>query len=355
MRIEQWQAFKAAAQGARAARVPVALLVDSPWFPGYAGITHLEYFLDAEAWFQTNLRFAREFPDAIPFPSWWVEYGMGTEPSAIGARLRFYADKTPDVSPVLFRPEDIDQFTPVNPSTDGLMPFVLHLYRTLKQRIFDAGFTVPVVAARGPLCLAAFVRGINEFMMDLAESPEAAHRLIRFSTETVIRWLGAQAEAIGSSVEGILVLDDIVGMLSRRMYREFAHPYLKQICDAFPPDWVKVYHNDANVKPFLGDLPDTGFGVLNFSHNVGVAAAHAATGGRMCLMGNVAPLDLGVRGSADEVKESALRVLRDTDGCGVILSMGGGVSPGTPGENLRALCAAVQDYERDVLPHPAQV
>lgn len=345
MRIEQWRTFKAAAKGARLSRVPVALIVDSPWIPGHVGIGHLDYYLDAETWFQANLRVAREFEDVILFPSWWVEYGMGIEPSALGARLRFYPDRTPDERPILFRAEDIDRFEAVNPSTDGLMPFALHRYRTQKQRIFDAGYTLPVVAARGPLCLAAFVRGINEFMMDLAESPEAAHRLIRFCAETVIRWLGAQAETIGPCVEGLFVLDDIVGMLSRRMYREFAQPYLRQICDAFPADWVKVYHNDANVKPFLEDLPETGFGVLNFTHNLSLSAARGAMRGRMCLMGNVAPLDIGVRGSPEQVKESALQMLAEMNGAGMILSMGGGVSPGMPGANVHALCDAAREYE----------
>jgi len=225
------------------------------------------------------------------------------------------------------------------------MPLALHLYRTQKQRIFDAGFTIPVVAARGPLCTSAFVRGVNEFMVDLVDQPDAAHRLIRFSTDAVIGWLKAQASVIGDSVEGIFVLDDIVGFLSRRMYKEFAHPYLKQICDAFPKDWVKVYHNDANVRPFLAELPDTGFDVLNFSHNLDIAEAQEKTGGRMCLMGNVSPLEIGVRGSAEQVRTASLEVLRKMEGKGMILSLGGGVSPGMPGDNIRAMIDAVREVE----------
>jgi uroporphyrinogen decarboxylase len=128
------------------------------------------------------------------------------------------------------------------------------------------------------------------------------------------------------------------------MYREFAHPYLKQICDAFPKDWVKVYHNDAKVKPFMADLPDTGFDVLNFTHNLDIADVRAATGGRMCLMGNVNPLDIGVRGTTAQVKEAALDVLRKMNGEGMILSLGGGVSPGMPSENIRAMIEAAGDF-----------
>jgi uroporphyrinogen-III decarboxylase len=342
MRPDQWQAFKKAAKQEPDATTPLALIVDSPWIPGYTGVTHMDYYLDPEKWFQANLRIARDFPDVIPFPSWWVEYGMAIEPSAFGSRIHFWQDRTPDQSPNLLRLEDVDEMKPLDCQADGLMPFALHWYRTHKQRIFDAGYTIPAVAARGPLCLAAFLRDVNRLMMDIYDDPDGVHKLLAITTQAVIDWLKAQADAIGDSVEGILVLDDIVGFLSPDAYREFAHPYLKQICGAFPPDWVKVYHNDANARPILGELPDTGFDVLNWSHKISVAEAREKTGGRMCLMGNVPPLDIAVRGTPDMVAESAREVIRQSDGRGLILSVGGGVSPGMPAENIRALADVVR-------------
>ena len=344
MRPEQWELFKSAAKRRRVAEAPVALIVDSPWIPGYAGTGYLDYYSDPEIWFQSNLRIMQEFPDVIWFPSWWVEYGMAIEPSAAGSRICFHHDQPPSQSPVLFRLADVARLAPVNPQTDGFMPLALHRYRTQKQRILDSGYTIPVVAARGPLCMAAFLRGVTEFMLDVVEDPEGAHKLLEFTTESVIRWLEAQADAIGDSVEGILVLDDIVGFLSGKLYLEFAHPYLKRICEAFPRDWVKVYHNDANVRPFLQDLAGAGFDVLNWSHNLDAAEARERTGGRVCLMGNVPPLDTGVRGTPEQVKQAALNVLGKLGGQGMILSVGGGVSPGMPKENILALCDAARQF-----------
>jgi uroporphyrinogen decarboxylase len=83
MTPEQWRTFKAAAKGNSGGSVPVALIIDSPWIPGWAGVSHLDYFLDPEVWFQANLRFAREFPEVIPVPGWWVEYGMAIEPGTL--------------------------------------------------------------------------------------------------------------------------------------------------------------------------------------------------------------------------------------------------------------------------------
>jgi len=344
MRPEQWAAFKKAAKRQAGAAVPVALIVDSPWIPGYLGIRHLDYFLDPEVWFRANLRVLNEFPDVIFFPSWWMEYGMAIEPSAMGARISFAADQTPSMRAMLFHLDDLDRLAPVDPYTDGFMSLALQRYRMQKQRIFDAGFTIPVATARGPLCTAAFLHDLSQFMMDMAEDPAGVHRLLAYVTDGIIGWLKAQAEVIGPSVEGIFLLDDIVGFISHDFYREFAHPYLKQICDAFPNEWVKVYHNDASIKQFLEELPDTGFDVLNFTHKLDIAEVARRTSGRLCLMGNVPPLDLGVRGTAQQVQAAALEVLRKTDGRNVVLSVGGGVSPGMPKANIEALLAAAREF-----------
>lgn len=340
MRPEQWQSFKLAAKRSPDGTAPIALIVDSPWIPGYLGISHLDYFLNPDLWFQANLRIAREFPDVIMFPSWWVEYGMAVEPSAFGSRFQFYSDHTPDVLPVLKQIEDAAGLPVVNPLADGLMPFVLQLYRMQKPRILDAGYTMPVVAARGPLCLAAFMRGVTSFMLDVAESPEGVHTLLEKTTTTVIDWLKAQADVIGDTVEGFLILDDIVGFLSARAYKEFAHPYLKRICDAFPPHWIKVYHNDANVRPALSELPDAGFDVLNWGHKIDILEAREKSHGRLCLMGNIPPLDIGVNGTPAMMKTAVMDLLAKTGGKGLILSVGGGVSPGMPRENIQAMVEA---------------
>ena len=49
---------------------------------------------------------------------------------------------------------------------------------------------------------------------------------------------------------------NLVGFVNEDHYKEFCHPYLKRICDAFPADWVKLYHNDASIEACLEHLPD---------------------------------------------------------------------------------------------------
>jgi uroporphyrinogen decarboxylase len=60
-------------------------------------------------------------------------------------------------------------------------------------------------------------------------------------------------------------------------------------------------------------------------------------------MGNVNPLEICVRGTPQEVKDETLEVL-EAGGEGMILSVGGGVSPGMPRENILAMLEALGEF-----------
>lgn len=347
MRPDQWELLKHVARGEPTDQVPLALIVDSPWIPGYLGISHLDYLMDPDVWFRANEKIYFEYPEVIFFPSWWFEYGMAIEPSVLGAKIRFWADNTPSEQHTLYRLDDLDRIADYDIQTDGFAALALHRIRTLKQRIFDAGHTLPIVTARGPLCTASFVRGVTELMMDLIDQPARVHQFLDLTTRLTIDWLQAQVEAIGDCVEGIFILDDLVGFLGEKQYLEFAHPCLKQICDAFPAEWIKVYHNDASIEACLEHLPETGFNVLNWGKRTDITDVRRCLQDRMCLMGNVNPLEVGVKGTPEEVKAESLRILRAVGGDGLILSMGGGVSPGMPGANIRAMIDARNEFQRE--------
>jgi uroporphyrinogen decarboxylase len=62
-------------------------------------------------------------------------------------------------------------------------------------------------------------------------------------------------------------------------------------------------------------------------------------------MGNVPPLDIGVRGTPEEVTQWAQDCLEKVASKGgLILSLGGGVSPGMPAENIDALVKAAKEW-----------
>jgi MtaA/CmuA family methyltransferase len=343
MTRDQWKIFKTAALSGETGKkggVPVALIIDSPWIPGFKGISHTDYFTMPDVWLKANLEVEERFPDMTFLPGFWVEYGMAAEPSAFGVKVAWDENRTPSVHPMIADAAEISRLQVPNPLTDGLMPFVLNYYKHAEKALSAKGRHIGMVAGRGPLAIAGHLRGVTELMMDIKLNPEPAKQLLDITTQTVIAWLKAQAAAL-PAVEGILVLDDIVGFLSPDDYMEFAHPYLKKIFSAFP-DMVKVYHNDARTDHILEGLADTGFHVFNFSHNHDIGEVKKRIGDKVRLLGNVPPRHVLVNGTPEEVTACARACIEKTGGKGLILSAGGGASMDTPAANLDALIAAAR-------------
>ncbi|MEO6183926.1 MAG: uroporphyrinogen decarboxylase, partial [Verrucomicrobiota bacterium] len=105
MRPEQWDIFKRAARLEKLDKIPMAMIVDSPWMPGHLGVKHMDFYLDPEVWFQSHLKIHQEFPGVIWVPGWWMEYGMAAEPSALGSKIKFWTDNTPSEYHTLFHIE----------------------------------------------------------------------------------------------------------------------------------------------------------------------------------------------------------------------------------------------------------
>jgi uroporphyrinogen-III decarboxylase len=340
-----WNRFKEAARGGTPDEVAVALIVDSPWLPGYAGIDTRDYYLLPERWLEINLGLLERFPDAVWIPGFWVEYGMAAEPSAFGARIHFHADSPPSIEPVV---DDLAFWAgakPADPRTDGLMPLVLRLYEVAEARLQAQGLGIRMVAARGPMTVASWLMGVTPLLMGVATAPDQVDAVLETMTTTIIRWLEAQLDVLRAP-EGILLLDDIVGMVSPRHYEALIHPHLRRIFDRFE-GLVRVYHNDTPCPRLLEGLTGVGFDVFNFSHETDIALVKARMGRRVALMGNVPPLDVGVRGTPQDVASAAQDCLqKGAPGGGMILSFGGGVSPGTPAENIDALVAAARAWSR---------
>lgn len=229
------------------------------------------------------------------------------------------------------------------------MPLVLRLYGHIEERLQAEGLNIKMVAARGPMVTAGWVMGITDLMTGIVTHPREISRFLDTVTTLIIRWLHAQLETLREP-EGIMLLDDIVGMVSLEHYNEFVAPRLRRIFDEFE-GLIRVYHNDTPCPHLFSALADANFDVFNFTHEVDIAEAKAKMGHRVAMMGNVPPLHVAVRQSPEVVAEFARACLdRAAPGGGMILSVGGGVSPGTPAESLDTMLDTARTWERPADP-----
>ncbi len=339
-----WDRFEQAARLEEPDQVPVAFIVDSPWLPGYAGIDTLDFYLYPDKWFEIHRGLLDRFPDAVWVPGFWVEYGMAAEPSAFGARIHFHHDRPPSIEPVTTSAAHWAEVPLPNPYEDGLMPLILRLYEHTEERLQAEGLGIKMVAARGPMVTAGWVMGITELMASLITHPREISRFLVKVTTLIIRWLHAQLETLRAP-KGIMLLDDIVGMISLEHYNEFVAHHLRRIFDEFE-GLIRIYHNDTPCPHLHRALAEANFDVFNLTHEVDIAQAKAEMGHRVAMMGNVPPLHVAVRQPPAVVAEFAKACLdRAAPGGGMILSVGGGVSPGTPAENLDAMLETARIWQ----------
>ena len=342
----QWQQLLAVVNGETVTPAPVGFIIDSPWLPGWAkGGNILDYYGSDEYWLAANLKAIRRFPEAIFLPGFWSEYGMCTEPSAFGAKCVWHADELPFAEKILETPEQMAALSKPDVRTDGLLPFMIGRLERLRPRIETEGHAIKFAVARGPLNIATFLMGTTEFLMTLNDEPEKTHKMLGTITDFLVDWLRLQKEKF-PSIEGIFLLDDIVGFLGEDDFCTFAKPYLKRAFAAFPETQVRFLHNDAAGLVCAPHLAEIGVNLFNFAFAHDLTQMQTLVGDKVALLGNLPPRDVLALGTPEDVRrETAAMLAPVADKRRIIFSAGGGMSPGTPTANIDAFVEAVRGWK----------
>lgn len=345
MTNEQWEKLLAVMSGQVLDPLPVGFIIDSPWLPGWAGLATLDYYAGDEAWFQANLKAVRTFPDILFLPGFWSEFGMCTEPSAFGTKCRWAENELPFADRAIKTISDAVALEKPNPKTDGLLPFVVRRLGLHQKRIEEAGHAIKFAVSRGPLNIASFLMGTTDFLMAIRTHPDEMQRFLVRITDFIVDWLRYQKECF-PSIEGIFILDDLVGFLGEEDFRSTALPHLQRIfrCLDVP---VRFFHNDARGLVCARFLPEIGINLFNFSFEHSLTEMKERTGGGVTLLGNIPPRDVLAQGTPEDVVKSVKAALEPlADRSRIIISCGGGVPPGVPTRNMAAVLSATHLMKR---------
>ncbi len=339
MRPEQWDKLLAVINGELIESVPVGFVIDSPWLPGWAGISTIDYFSSEQMWFEANLKAVRQFPDIMFLPGFWSEFGMCTEPSAFGSKCSWQKNELPYVDKIITDIQDVHSLVKPNPKTDGLLPLILNRLKHYQDQIEHAGHAIKFAVSRGPLNVASFLAGSTEFLMGIRTNPDQTRKLLETVTDFIIDWLELQAGTF-NSIDGIFILDDIVGFLGDEDFKEAAMPYLERIFRSFDVA-VKFFHNDAAGLVCAPYLSQIGVNLFNFSFQHTLAQIKELTNNEVTLLGNIPTRDVLAAGTPEEVRNSVKAALESvSDKSRIILSCGGGMPPDVSTENIEAFLSA---------------
>lgn len=325
MTDHQWEILLKTIRGEAIDPLPVGFIIDSPWLPNWFGINILDYFSNEELWLSANMKALRDFPDVLFLPGFWSEFGMCTEPSAFGARCTFPVNEFPHAHKMIQSVDEIDSLPTPNPRTDGLLPFVLNRLKIACPNIEATGHKIRFAVARGSLNIASYLMGTTEFLMNMMIEPDKTETLLQKIMAFLKDWLQLQIDTF-PSIDGIFLLDDIIGFIGEPEFCRFGLPFFKELFAADVS--VKFLHNDASCKVSASYLPEIGVNLFNMGFDVSLNDVKRWTRNQVTLLGNIPPRDVLANAEPNDICRVTIELLDSLeDSSRIILSCGGGMPP----------------------------
>jgi len=193
---------------------------------------------------------------------------------------------------------------------------------------------------------AWYLRGLEQFMMDLALEPDYAGALL----DKVMQFpLGAARKYAELGADMLWFGDDISSqqgmILSPEMWRAFLRPRYAALfatTKRAKPDIKIAYHSCGNCIAILDDLVEIGLDVLNPLQPMAINpfAIKKRYGKRLALFGGLCVQHVMPYGTPDEVRATAHKLKAECGtGGGYILAPAHHIQADTPLANIRAFYA----------------
>jgi uroporphyrinogen decarboxylase len=259
---------------------------------------------------------------------------------AMGAKSKCAPDEPGRiVTPAILNLEEVGRLSVVNPQTDGRIPGLIEAIRLIAKQT-GGEIAIRGNADQAAFSLACLVRGIEDFLAELALEPDnpAIQQLLEVCYQShlaVHRALfkaGAHFTSMGDSLAG----PDVV---SPRMFERFALPYqVRLLKDLAAQGIFAVIHICGDTTKILDDLAKYDSCGFELDYKTDAQRAKQTAGSRHVLFGNIDPSGIIARGTPQEVREATRHLIAVwKPGARFVLNAGCAIPPTTPPENIRAM------------------
>jgi MtaA/CmuA family methyltransferase len=252
------------------------------------------------------------------------------ETSAFGADVVIPEDDVPYARSNLIQDEaDLLKLKPTDPSRSARMNFSLETVALYKQK---AGNQLPIIGwVEGCMAESADLRGVTEFLMDLATDEAFVTALMDVCLEQALLFAKAQVDA-GADIIG--VGDAIASVAGPVYYKKFALPYEIKLLSGIRAMGAKTkLHICGNTEPFLELLPAEYCDIIDVDWMVPLKRAVALHGTTCSLSGNYDPVAVLLQGTEEDVEKAVIDCAKDS-GARYISAAGCEVPKFTPPGNL---------------------
>jgi len=261
--------------------------------------------------------------------------------AALGATLVFKERGAPAVEGVVVKKlAEADTLDLDRLDEDEALNTLRIAARLVKDEIGEETFVTAV--AWGPFTFAGRLFGVEQLMVAMLEDPAGVKALVGVAAEAVWRFFAPYLA--DGSIHAIALADPVASgdLISRSHFQEFAQPVLAQItARAKDKDVPVLLHICGRTDDRLDLIAEAGVSAFCLDHRVDLGQALEKLQGRVCLGGNVAPVEVMLQGTPADVTTAARRCL-DTaaESGGYILMPGCDLPPDVPLENVQALMQA---------------
>lgn len=201
---------------------------------------------------------------------------------------------------------------------------------------------------------AWYLRGYEQFLMDLMLEKDWTHRYLEKILERQMEGYSRIFDAIGDTILGVLMTDDVATqnslMMSRDTYREMVFPYQKRLIEFIKSRGSQViFHSCGAVYPLIPDLIEAGVEILHpiqrSATGMSPARIKKEFGKDLVLWGGGCDTALLQTMTPGEVRDSVLSDLDvlARDG-GLVYSTTHCIQPGTPPANILAMADALHTW-----------
>jgi len=196
-------------------------------------------------------------------------------PSYFGSEEEF-ASASLRVKPIIRKPMDVYELPEVGfgPGTPG--GEMLERMRYFREKTRGQ---LPIYEAdlQGPFSVASQIWGVEAFLLAVLDYPTEVHYLLQRTTDAIITYARLMREAAEGDwipfhcmpavwfpeEKGIAVSEDLMAVVSPKIFREFMRPYLEQLADAFGGVFV---HSCGSINHVIKELNELrGLVGVNFS------------------------------------------------------------------------------------------
>jgi uroporphyrinogen decarboxylase len=265
---------------------------------------------------------------------------------AMGQKMNFIEDDAPQLAePFVKEFDDLKRVRIPDFDRDGRLAVYL---QATEYAVAEVGQEVCVSTVfAGPFTTAAALRGVDIFVRDLYKNKEWVHELLEVCCQAGLKFIDEilQRKSLPIVVEPI----GSGSLVSPRMFREFAGPYLKRLTDHIHANGgglPAVLHICGKTKPNWVPMLETEWDIWSLD-GVDMAEAREFAGHRVALVGNLTPANL-LKNTPEEIDAEAKTICEKAMGSprGFILGSGCEVPINTPPENIHALINAARRYGR---------